>query len=146
MGRPVTKVILDREDNVILDMGDIITHQAIQRSYDAGGLDSLLDSVYKATVEFTKEELRTPPGAEAQATVEKSSGGAAIVDELESKVETAEQERQAEQERKSAKTPRHGTLANASGRRGRRSNQGSGGAVRTGRRDCRFAESLDRVT
>jgi hypothetical protein len=100
VGRPVTKVILDREDNVILNMGDIITHQAIQRSYDAGGLDSLLDSVYKAKVEFTKEELRTPAGAEAEATVEKASGGAVILDELESKVETAEQERQADQERK----------------------------------------------
>ena len=83
VGRPVTKVILDREDNVILNMGDIITHQAIQRSYDAGGLDSLLDSVYKAKVEFTKEELRTPAGAEAEATVEKASGGAVILDELE---------------------------------------------------------------
>ena len=93
VGRPVTKVILDREDNVVLNMGDIITHQAIQRSYDAGGLDSLLDSVYKAKVEFTKEELRTPAGAEAEATVEKASGGAVILDELESKVETAEQER-----------------------------------------------------
>ena len=72
----------------------------IQRSYDAGGLDSLLDSVYKAKVEFTKEELRTPAGAEAEATVEKASGGAVILDELELKVETAEQERQADQERK----------------------------------------------
>jgi uncharacterized protein YrrD len=100
VGRPVTKVILDREDNVILNMGDIITHQAIQRSYDAGGLDSLLDSVYKAKVEFTKEELRSPAGTEAQASVEKASGGAVILEELESKVETAEQERQADQERK----------------------------------------------
>jgi uncharacterized protein YrrD len=100
VGRPVTKVILDREDNVVLNTGDIITHQAIQRSFEAGGLDSLLDSVYKAKVEFTKEELRAPAGAEAEATVEKASGGAVILDELESKVETAEQERQADQERK----------------------------------------------
>jgi hypothetical protein len=32
IGRPVTKVILDREDNVILNLGDIITHQAVQRA------------------------------------------------------------------------------------------------------------------
>jgi len=100
VGRPVTKVILDREDNVILNMGDIITHQAIQRTYDAGGLDSLLNSVYKANVEFTKEELRTPMGTQAQASVDKATGGAVIVDELEAKVQTAEQERQADQERK----------------------------------------------
>jgi len=100
VGRPVTKVILDREDNVVLNMGDIITHQAIQRTYDAGGLDSLLSSVYKANVDFTKEELRTPVGTQAQATVDKASGGAVIVDELENKVQTAEQERQADQERK----------------------------------------------
>ena len=42
VGRPVTKVILDREDNVVLNLGDVITHQAIQRAHDAGGLDSLL--------------------------------------------------------------------------------------------------------
>src|SRR3954453_5419138 len=83
VGRPVTKVILDREDNVILNMGDIITHQAIQRTYEAGGLDSLLNSVYKANVEFTKEELRTPMGTQAQASVDKATGGAVIVDELE---------------------------------------------------------------
>src|SRR4051812_1614915 len=115
VGRPVTKVILDREDNVILNMGDIITHQAIQRTYEAGGLDSLLASVYKANVEFTKEELRTPAGAEAQASVEKASGGAVIVDELESKVETAEQERQADQERKK----REGAAARSSRERER---------------------------
>ena len=60
IGRPVTKVILDREDNVVLNLGDVITHQAIQRAHDAGGLDSLLASVYKANVEFTKDEMRAP--------------------------------------------------------------------------------------
>ena len=37
IGRPVTKVILDRDDNVVLNMGDIVTHQAIQRAHEAGG-------------------------------------------------------------------------------------------------------------
>ena len=86
VGRPVTKVILDREDNVVLNLGDIITHQSIQRAYDAGGLDSLLAPL-QGQVEFTKEELRAPTQAEAQATVEHASGGAEIVDELEGKVE-----------------------------------------------------------
>jgi uncharacterized protein YrrD len=100
VGRPVSKVILDREDSVVLNMGDIITHQAIQRAYEAGGLDSLLASVYKGDVEFTKEEMRAPSGAEAEATVEKSSGGAVIVEELETKVDAAEREREAAKERK----------------------------------------------
>jgi len=104
VGRPVTKVILDREDNVVLNLGDIITHQAIQRAYDAGGLDSLLESAYKGTVEFTKDEMRAPAAVEAEATVDKSSGGATVVDELETKVDAAEQERQAEKERKAAES------------------------------------------
>jgi uncharacterized protein YrrD len=108
IGRPVSKVILDRQDNVVLNMGDIITHQSIQRAHEAGGLDSLLASVYKGDVEFTKAEMRAPTGVEAQATVDKASGGAALVDELESKVEAAEREqaieldskrRQADQDR-----------------------------------------------
>ena len=102
VGRPVTKVILDREDNVILNMGDIITHQAVQRAHDAGGLDSLLQSVYKANVEFAKEEMRAPAEVQAEATVEKASGGATVVEELEDKVQTAERERQEEEERKRA--------------------------------------------
>lgn len=102
VGRPVTKVVLDREDDVILDLGDIITHQAIQRANDAGGLDSLLASVYKGSVEFTKEEMRAPAAVEAQATVDKATGGATIVEEMESKVDRAERDRQEERERKDA--------------------------------------------
>jgi hypothetical protein len=100
VGRPVSKVILDREDNVILNLGDIVTHQAIQRAHESGGLDSLLGSVYKGEVQFTKEEMRAPTDVEAEATVEKARGGAAVVDELETKVERAEKEHEAEKERK----------------------------------------------
>jgi uncharacterized protein YrrD len=102
IGRPVTKVILDRDDNVILNLGDIITHQAVQRAHDAGGLDSLLQSVYKAQVEFAKDELRAPAEVQAEATVDKASGGAKVVEELESKVQASERERQQEEERKRA--------------------------------------------
>jgi uncharacterized protein YrrD len=96
VGRPVTKVILDREDNVVLNLGDIITHQAIQRAHESGGLDSLLAAAYKGSVEFTKAEMRAPTQVEAQATVENASGGAAIVDELEGKVQEAQEQRDAE--------------------------------------------------
>lgn len=102
VGRPVAKVILDRQDNVILNMGDIITHQAIQRAYESGGLDSLLASVYRGQVELTKEEMRAPVGTEAEATVDKSSGDAAIVRELESKVDAAERDKAAQTERQRA--------------------------------------------
>jgi uncharacterized protein YrrD len=100
IGRPVTKVILDRQDEVILNLGDIITHQAIQRAHEAGGLDSLLASVYKGGVEFSKEEMRAP--VDSTASVEKSSGGAVIVEELERKVDDAERTRQAERDRQQA--------------------------------------------
>jgi hypothetical protein len=85
IGRPVTKVFLDREDNVILDLGDLVTHQAVQRAYEAGQLDQLLGSVYKAPdISFTREEMKAPvPG---DSTIEQASGGAAVVDELETKV------------------------------------------------------------
>jgi uncharacterized protein YrrD len=119
IGRPVTKVILDREDNVILNLGDIITHQAVQRAHDAGGLDSLLQSVYKANVEFAKEEMRAPAEVQAEATVEKASGGATVVEELEDKVKTAERERQKEEERKraEAETQREERKAERAGRK-----------------------------
>lgn len=100
IGRPVSKVILDREDNVVLNMGDIITHQAIQRAHESGGLDSLLASVYRGDVEFTKEEMRAPRTVDAEATVDKASGGAAVVEELRTKVAEAERQQTLEQEQK----------------------------------------------
>jgi len=99
IGRPVTKVILDRDDNVVLNWGDIITHQAVQRAHESGGLDSLLSSVYKGDAEITRAELRAPTSIEAEATVDKAAGGAAVVEELQSKVDAAEREREREAER-----------------------------------------------
>lgn len=109
VGRPVTKPILDRNDDVILDLGDIITHQAVQRANDAGLLDTLLSNVYKGDVTFERDEMKV--GIEADSTVEKATGGATVVDELATKVESAEQERarqaeeraQQEQEAREAK-------------------------------------------
>jgi sporulation protein YlmC with PRC-barrel domain len=91
VGRPVTKVILDRDDDVILNLGDIITHESVQRAYDAGILDTLLDSVYRGDVAFERDEMRAP--TEGTSTVEKASGSAAVVQELEETVEAAEAER-----------------------------------------------------
>ncbi len=85
IGRPVTKVMLDRDDSVILDLGDLVTHQAVQRADDAGLLDSLLASVYKAgDVTFSREELRAKIAGDS--TLDKASGGATVVTDLEQKL------------------------------------------------------------
>jgi uncharacterized protein YrrD len=92
IGRPVTKVILDRSDNVILDFGDIITHQSVQQAFDAGMLDTLLASVHRATVGFPLQDLKANQAGSA--TVERASGGAAVLEDLDRQVESAERERQ----------------------------------------------------
>ncbi len=96
IGRPVTKVILDRSDDVILDLGDLITHQAIQRADEAGMLDTLLTSVYRGEVVFYRDEMKAQ--VEASSTVEKASGGAKVVEELATKLESTERERAEAQE------------------------------------------------
>jgi sporulation protein YlmC with PRC-barrel domain len=101
VGRPVTKAILDLHDAVILDVGDLVTHAAVQRAHDAGSLDSLLDSVYRADVSFDKEELRARrPG---EAALDQAAGtGAPIVEEMRSSVRQAAEERDAGAERAKA--------------------------------------------
>jgi uncharacterized protein YrrD len=98
VGRPVTKAFLDLQDNVVLDVGDLVTHAAVQRAHEAGSLDSLLGSVYKAEVTFDKEELRARrPG---EATLERAAGqGAPVVEEMKGKVERAQADRDADAER-----------------------------------------------
>ncbi len=97
VGRPVTKVILDRDDRVVLDLGDIITHQAVQQANDAGMLETLLGSVYTGQVEFARDEMKARQ--EATSSVDRAKGGASIVEDLEQRVEKPEQERAAEKER-----------------------------------------------
>lgn len=88
IGRPVTKVFLDRDDEVILDLGDLVTHQAVQRTHENGMLDSLLDSVYTAEVSFTRDELRAK--IKGDSVVEDASGGAQVVEDLEHHKEETE--------------------------------------------------------
>jgi len=76
LGRPVTRVILDLSDNVILNTGDLITHAAIEQARTAGALDILLDSVYVTDPEITPEMLRArEPGQAALETQAQPSGG-----------------------------------------------------------------------
>ncbi len=49
LGRPVTRVIMDQENNVILNIGDLINHKAIKEARQAGVLDTLLASAYQKT-------------------------------------------------------------------------------------------------
>lgn len=100
IGRPVSKVILDKQDNVVLNLGDIITHEAVQRAHEADMLDTLLANVYKGEVDFSKEEMRVQE--EAQATVDKASGNAAAIDDMRREVQQAEQQREEEKEQKRA--------------------------------------------
>jgi len=58
LGRPVTRVILDTQDNVILDVGDLVTHQAIEKAAQAGVLDILLSSVSMQAPDLSQADLR----------------------------------------------------------------------------------------
>jgi uncharacterized protein YrrD len=60
LGRPTTRVILDRNDEVILNVGELINHKAIESARAAGILDVLLDSVYTETPHLSIDELRAP--------------------------------------------------------------------------------------
>ncbi|MBN4003932.1 hypothetical protein [Nostoc sp. LPT] len=58
LGRPVTRVILDPEDNVILNVGELITHCAVRQAEESGVLNILLSSVYIKEPEISGQELR----------------------------------------------------------------------------------------
>lgn len=60
LGRPTTRVILDRDDEVILNVGELIGHKAIEGARAAGMLDVLLDSVYTETPQLTLQEIKAP--------------------------------------------------------------------------------------
>jgi uncharacterized protein YrrD len=68
LGRPTTRVILDRNDDVILNVGELITHQAIAIARDADVLEILLDSVYTVTPNLSLDELRAPESGKAALT------------------------------------------------------------------------------
>ncbi|MEH2290727.1 MAG: PRC-barrel domain-containing protein [Nostoc sp.] len=58
LGRPVTRVILDPEDNVILNVGELITHRAVREAEESGVLNILVSSVYIKEPEISDQELR----------------------------------------------------------------------------------------
>ena len=75
LGRPTTRVILAKDDSVILNTGDIITHKAVDLAREADVLAVLLDSVYTTDPEITPEMLRaTEPGVAALETQAQPTG------------------------------------------------------------------------
>ncbi len=65
LGRPTTRVILDKSDNVILNTGDIITNRAIEAAKEADVLDVLVDSVYTERPTLSLEDLKAPRSGRA---------------------------------------------------------------------------------
>jgi uncharacterized protein YrrD len=65
LGRPTTRVILDGEDNIILNTGDIITNHAVQAARDAGVLDILVASVYAERPALSLDDLKAPRRGDA---------------------------------------------------------------------------------
>lgn len=60
LGRPVNRVILDLQDNVILNVGELITHEAIRLAEQGGILNILLNSVYIKNPVISEAQLRAP--------------------------------------------------------------------------------------
>jgi uncharacterized protein YrrD len=68
LGRPVNRVILDQQDQVILNVGELITHQAIEVSRQSGVLEVLLASVYTETPKLSREDIEAPHPGRASLT------------------------------------------------------------------------------
>jgi len=65
LGRPVNRVILDADDNIILNTGDIITNHAVEEARAAGVLDILVASVYTEKPQLSLEDLKAPRSGQA---------------------------------------------------------------------------------
>ena len=68
LGRPVTRVILDQNDEVILNVGELVTHQALDAARSADVLDVLLGSVYTQSPQFSKAEMSASEPGRASLT------------------------------------------------------------------------------
>lgn len=75
LGRPVTRVILDNDDSVILNTGEIITNRAIDEARAAGVLDVLVDSVYSEKPQLTLDDMKAPEGGDASLQKERATTG-----------------------------------------------------------------------
>lgn len=62
LGRPVNRVIFDTRDNVVLNIGELVTHRAIKDARQAGVLDILLDSIHHETPDISYYEMQSSVG------------------------------------------------------------------------------------
>jgi len=74
LGRPTTRVILDRQDNVILNTGEIITHKAIEMARQSDVLGVLLSSVFDHEPPLAPEASRAPEPGRAALDQEQQAG------------------------------------------------------------------------
>lgn len=74
LGRPVNRMILDQNERVILNAGEMVTHEAIDRARQAGMLEELLGAVSKEEPRFTVEERRHTPGQIRRKRAEEARG------------------------------------------------------------------------
>ncbi|THF68612.1 photosystem reaction center subunit H [Deinococcus sp. Arct2-2] len=58
LGRPVNRVILAPDDSIILNIGEIVTHKAVESARSGDVLDILLDSISKETVTIDPLSVR----------------------------------------------------------------------------------------
>ena len=68
LGRPVTRVILAPDDSIILNIGEVVTHKAVQAARDGQMLDVLVDSVDKDGPDL--DPLASRPHATGEAALE----------------------------------------------------------------------------
>jgi uncharacterized protein YrrD len=60
LGRPVNRVILDSRDDVLLNVGELVTHQAIVEARRADVLDILLGSIYDEAPYMMRNDMEAP--------------------------------------------------------------------------------------
>lgn len=65
LGRPVNRVILDQNDAVILNVGELVTHRAIAEARQSDVLDILLGSIHDATPQIPNYETKAPHNGRA---------------------------------------------------------------------------------
>jgi uncharacterized protein YrrD len=68
LGRPVNRVILDPADQVLLNVGELVTNRAIAAARQSGVLDILLGSIYDETPDMGYYEMRAPKNGRAALT------------------------------------------------------------------------------
>ncbi|MBE9031438.1 PRC-barrel domain-containing protein [filamentous cyanobacterium LEGE 11480] len=57
LGRPVNRVIFDTQDNIVLNVGELVTHNAVKSARQAGVLDILLNSIHQEVPDINSYEM-----------------------------------------------------------------------------------------